>query len=39
MIAVKNLKKSFGGLDVLRGVDLEVQKGERVVYTKCLKRE
>ena len=32
MIAVKNLKKSFGGLDVLRGVDLEVQKGERVVF-------
>ena len=32
MIAVKNLKKSFGGLDVLRGVDLEVEKGERVVF-------
>ena len=32
MIAVKNLKKSFGGLDVLRGVDLEVKKGERVVF-------
>ena len=32
MIAVKNLQKSFGGLDVLKGVDLNVEKGECVVF-------
>ncbi len=32
MIAVKNLHKSFEGLEVLKGVDLEVEKGERVVF-------
>ena len=32
MIAVKNLKKSFEGLEVLKGVDLEVEKGECVVF-------
>ena len=32
MIVVKGLKKSFEGLEVLRGVDLEVKKGERVVF-------
>ncbi len=32
MIAVKNLKKSFENLEVLRGVDLNIEKGERVVF-------
>lgn len=31
MIQVKNLKKSFGPLQVLKGVDLEVQQGDVVV--------
>ncbi len=31
MISVKNLHKKFGDLHVLRGVDLEIQKGEKVV--------
>lgn len=31
MITVENLHKSFGELNVLRGVDLHVQKGEKVV--------
>ena len=28
MITVKNVHKSFGGLDVLKGVDIQVEKGE-----------
>ncbi len=32
MIAVKNLKKNFEGLEVLKGVDLNVEKGECVVF-------
>ena len=31
MISVKNLKKSFGSLEVLKGIDLEVHTGEKVV--------
>ena len=31
MIQVRNLVKSFGSLDVLKGIDLEVQKKEVVV--------
>lgn len=31
MITVKNLHKSFGELNVLQGVDLHIQKGEKVV--------
>ncbi len=31
MVTVKNLKKDFGSLRVLKGVDLEVKKGEVVV--------
>ena len=31
MISVKNLHKKFGDLHVLRGVDLDIQKGEKVV--------
>ncbi|WP_020598030.1 ABC transporter ATP-binding protein [Spirosoma panaciterrae] len=31
VIVIKGLKKSFGSLHVLRGVDLEVNKGENVV--------
>ncbi len=31
MIKVENLKKSFGRLEVLTGIDLEIQKGESVV--------
>ena len=30
MIEVKNLKKSFGALQVLKGVDLNVEKGDVV---------
>lgn len=30
MIEVKNIRKSFGTLEVLKGVDLTVEKGERV---------
>ena len=32
MIVVKNLKKDFENLEVLKGVDLEVEKGECVVF-------
>ena len=32
MIVVKDLHKNFEGLEVLKGVDLEVKKGERVVF-------
>ena len=31
MISVKNLHKKFGDLHVLRGVDLQIEKGEKVV--------
>ena len=31
MIAVKNLQKSFGGLQVLDGIDLDVQQGDVIV--------
>ena len=31
MISIKGLKKSFGDLEVLRGIDLEVNKGQVVV--------
>lgn len=31
VIAIKNLEKSFGSIPVLRGIDLEVYKGENVV--------
>lgn len=31
MIEVKNLKKSFGKHEVLRGIDANIQKGEVVV--------
>ena len=30
MLEVKGIKKSFGGLEVLRGVDLTVRKGDVV---------
>ena len=32
VIVVKDLHKNFEGLEVLKGVDLEVKKGERVVF-------
>ncbi|MBW4080470.1 amino acid ABC transporter ATP-binding protein [Paenibacillus sp. S150] len=31
MIAVNNLQKSFGKLEILKGIDLQIQKGEVVV--------
>ncbi|MBE5741766.1 MAG: amino acid ABC transporter ATP-binding protein [Clostridiales bacterium] len=31
MISVKNVYKNFGGLQVLKGVNLEIEKGEKVV--------
>lgn len=31
MIAVKNLQKHFGKLEILKGIDLQIQKGEVVV--------
>lgn len=31
LLQVENLRKSFGSLEVLRGMDLSVQKGETVV--------
>ncbi|OKP96550.1 amino acid ABC transporter ATP-binding protein [Paenibacillus sp. P46E] len=31
MITVKNLQKSFGKLEILKGIDLQIQKGEVVV--------
>src|ERR1035437_3902010 len=31
VISIQKLKKSFGGMDVLKGIDLEVYKGENVV--------
>ena len=31
ILSVKGLEKSFGGLDVLKGVDLDVEKGEKIV--------
>ena len=30
MISVKNLKKSFGSLEVLKGIDCEIEKGDKV---------
>ena len=30
LIEVKGLRKSFGRLDVLKGVDLTVEQGERI---------
>ena len=30
LIEVKGLKKSFGSLDVLKGIDLTVEQGERI---------
>ena len=49
MIVVKNLQKHFGGLQVLRGVDLTINKGDCVVlvgpsgcgkstFLRCLNR-
>ena len=31
MIKIKNLKKSYGKLEVLKGIDLEIKKGQVVV--------
>ena len=30
LIEVKGLKKSFGALEVLKGIDLTVEQGERI---------
>ncbi len=31
MITVKNLKKSFGDNEVLKGIDYEIKQGEKIV--------
>ena len=31
ILSIRGLKKSFGGLDVLKGVDLDIQNGEKIV--------
>ena len=31
MIQIRGLKKSYGKLEVLRGIDLDVKRGEKVV--------
>ena len=49
MIVVENLKKSYAGLDVLRGIDLTINKGDVVclvgpsgcgksTFLRCLNR-
>ena len=49
MIEVKGLKKSFGGLEILKGIDTTIEKGEKVVmigpsgsgkstFLRCLNR-
>ena len=49
MITVKNLKKNFGDLTVLKGIDVTIEKGECVVvigpsgsgkstFLRCLNR-
>ena len=32
MICVKNLKKSFGELEVLKGINYNIEKGQCVVF-------
>jgi polar amino acid transport system ATP-binding protein len=31
ILSIRGLKKSFGGLDVLKGIDLDIEKGEKIV--------
>ena len=31
-LQLKNIKKSFGEVDIIKGVDLEIQKGEFIVF-------
>ena len=31
ILSIRGLKKSFGELDVLKGVDLDIEKGEKIV--------
>ena len=31
MISIKGLKKSYGDLHVLKGIDLDIHRGEKVV--------
>ena len=31
MIEVKDLRKSFGSLEVLKGIDYNIEKGEKIV--------
>ena len=35
LIEVKGLRKSFGRLEVLKGVDLTVEQGERIANIDC----
>ena len=34
MITVNNLHKSFGSLEVLKGVNQHIKAGEKVIYSK-----
>ena len=36
MIRVSGLKKSFGSLNVLDGIDINIEKGEKVVVIQIL---
>ena len=31
ILSIRGLKKSFGGFDVLKGIDLDIEKGEKIV--------
>ena len=37
MISVKNLKKSFNGVEVLKGIDTEIEKGDVVCIIESMK--
>ena len=39
MITVSNLCKSFGGLEVLKGVNVEIDKGDVICVLEAMKME